>query len=256
MTASEMPSLSVNSHDGRAVFERVFDGCDVVQVNWSAVGLLDDQVAQRVDARRERVDVDTQLVRALGDGAGRDLQLLALQRGSHAVDGQPARTQASSLTVTWTSCSMPERIAVVPTPGSALNCCWREFSARSSSCVSCGPDSTTVATPWALKSTLVTVGVSASAGSCAANAVDDALDVHGDQVGIRGAGELDADHRHTERRSRGQSVGVDVGQRCDRILDRTRHVGFDGRRVGARIGSVTTACGTLTFGAIATPRLV
>src|SRR5437868_5211219 len=60
---------------------------------------------------------------------------------------------------------MPERIAVVPTPGNALNCCWREFSARSSRRVSDGPERMTVATPWALKSTLLTDGVSASAGN-------------------------------------------------------------------------------------------
>ena len=55
-----------------------------------------------------------------------------------------------------------------------------------------------VATPWALKSTLLTDGVSASAGQVGAHAVDHALHVDRDQVGVRGAGELHAHHRDAE----------------------------------------------------------
>jgi hypothetical protein len=61
---------------------------------------------------------------------------------------------------------IPERILTAPTPGSAVNCFWMTFSARS--CISASgsePERTMVATPKALMSILLTDGASTSDGS-------------------------------------------------------------------------------------------
>ena len=56
----------------------------------------------------------------MGDRAGRDLELLRLQRVDDAVIDRPRARKRSWSTVTWTSRVMPERMLVVPTPGTRV----------------------------------------------------------------------------------------------------------------------------------------
>ena len=85
--------LAVDANDAGASLEGVLNGGNIAEIHRPRRSLGDHDVAKRFDSTRKRVEVHAQVGRALGDRAGRYLELLRLERVDDAVDRQIAGAQ-------------------------------------------------------------------------------------------------------------------------------------------------------------------
>ncbi len=85
--------LAIDADDRVALLVGVLDLGDVLQIDGAAAGPRDDHLAQVAHLGGERVEVDVEVGAALGDAAGRDLELFGLERVADVVDRQSSAAE-------------------------------------------------------------------------------------------------------------------------------------------------------------------
>jgi hypothetical protein len=157
-------ALAVEPRNGALLRHPVLDGGHVVEVDGAALPLGDDQATELVGVGQLAERLERPLAAAGLEAPTGQLDVLALQRDDHVVDGESVATEAHRVDQTRISRGRSPAGVTLPTPGTRSSRVFTCLSANSESArIACGPEHHGE-NRRRVGSTRLTTGASASCG--------------------------------------------------------------------------------------------